>query len=321
MINRNQVRNLQRHFFITSLLLMLATPAWANNVRATREGALIKIFGDNAANQIVISQNAARDVIVAGVNGTTVNGLASVRFRNMALNAMDVRMGGGNDIVTISNLNVANDLFIDLGAGANRVQTGSAPSTIGANLDIEGGAGNDIVRLLGWSVFGDLYIDGKLGVLTAEITNTTIGFNLTVIGDASNDVVSVTGCSVGDSTSIETKGGADRVTVTDFLGYDLFVNTDLGADMVTLTGVSTLEDVGVYTGTQNDTVRFTDVFSGKNIKVSLDAGADSFTGINVFANYDAVFEGGQVLTRSSILESVAARNSKSKSSRSSNEKL
>jgi hypothetical protein len=54
----------------------------------------------------------------------------------------------------------------------------------------------------------------------------------------------------------------------------------------------TTGDVGVVTGVGNDRVVMTNVFSGKNLLVSLDAGADFYQGTNVMVTYDAVFEGG-----------------------------
>ncbi len=279
-------------FGLCVCMLGSAESATANNVQVALEGQLVTIFGDNLNNQIVVSQTATSDVVITGRNGTTVNGLASVRFRRVALNAMEIRMGGGDDIVTISNLMVANDLYVNLEAGNDRLQSSSLPSTIGANLTVEGGLGNEIIRLSNWQIFGDLYLDGQTGTLNSQMTGLDVGLGLTVIGDDANDAITVGQCMVGDSTSIESKKGADRITVTDFAGFDLFANTDLGNDVVTFTNVTTLEDVGVFTGGHNDRVTFLNVASGKNINVSLDIGTDSFTGTNVIAVYDAVFEGG-----------------------------
>lgn len=274
------------------LLGLGAAAAEANQVQVLREGTLVVIQGDNLGNQITVAMNLAGDVIVTGRNGTLVNGQASVRLRQVGLEQMEIRMEGGNDIVTVNGLNVANDLYVNLGDGADRLLSGTTPSSIGANLAVEGGLGNEIVRLTGWSIGGDCYLDGQLGSLNATFTGLEVGFGLTVIGDAANDIVTLTDCWVGDSTSLETKAGADRVTVTDFTGFDLFVNSDMGNDTIVLDGVATLEDIGIFTGTQVDAVNMLDVASGKNITVSLDAGNDTFIGTNVTAVFDAVFEGG-----------------------------
>lgn len=285
------IDSLQR-CFLGGLLSLTANAAFANNVTLVREGVLAKVIGDNSANTISISQNSAGDLVVTGENGTLVNGRPSIRIRNFPINAMEVRMNGGNDRVTFSNVTIANDLFVDLGAGTDRLLTGGLPSYVGKNMTIEGGTGTDYVRLTGWTIGDDLNVLGGTGVLDAVLSGLNVGFGLTVIGDDLNDIVNVSGCQIGDTTSIETKKGGDRVAITDFIGYDLYVSTDMGSDQVSLTNVLTLEDIEVNTGTEADSVTMTTVSSGKNIKVSLDAGADSFIGTSVSAAYDAVFEGG-----------------------------
>ncbi len=267
--------------------------AMANRVQATVEGSLLVIAGDNAANQIVISRNTAGDVIVTGQNGTLVNGVASARFPRLQLNAAEILMGGGNDVLTLRGLQIANDLFVNLGDGADRLTVpGAAPIVVGANLSIEGAAGNDTVRIEGTVVGQDLYVDGGIGTLSATVINTTVGFNVSVIGDDANDTVALTTLAAGGEVSVETKGGADQVTLTTVEALLLAVSTDFGADRVTMAEVTTLEDIGVFTGTGNDIVQLMDVAAGKNLIVSLDSDTDKVTGMNVSAGYDAIFEGG-----------------------------
>lgn len=281
-----------RTWVFASLLAASPVCGFANHVRVLQEGQLIKIVGDGQPNNILVAQTNAGTLTVTGRNGTRVNGQPSTTIRNISINAMEVRLEGGNDQITFSNVLIANDLSVDLGSGADRILTGSLPSSVGANCTIEGGTGNEVVRLTGWMVGSDLNVNGGTGVLNANLTGLSVAFGLTVIGDMSNDVVALSGCEVGDSTSIETKAGADRVTVGDFSGFLLSANTDMGNDTVSITNVFVLEDISINTGTENDTVTMTEVTSGKNIGVSLDAGTDSFVGTGVTAAFDAVFEGG-----------------------------
>jgi hypothetical protein len=143
-----------------------------------------------------------------------------------------------------------------------------------------------------------LYVNGEAGVLNATLSGVSTGFGMTLIGDAANDIIRLEQCIAGDTTSIETKEGADRVTVVDYAGntstagLDLFVNTDVGNDTISLTNVLVQQDIGVFTGTQNDSVSMVNVSSDKNVIVSLDAGNDSFYGEQVDVASDAIFEGG-----------------------------
>lgn len=271
--------------------------AYANNVGATVEGALLVVAGDNVANQVTIARSATGDVTVSGQNGTLINGRASVRFARLQLNATEIRMGGGNDVVTLRGLQIANDLYVDLGEGADRLTAPAAsPVIVGGNVAIEGGAGNDTVRTESMMVGLDYYVDGGLGVLNATAIQTVVGFNVTVIGDEANDLVALTSVAAGGDVLIETKGGSDRVTLTTVSALLLGVNTDAnaiaGADRVSLDGIVTVEDVGIFTGPGNDVVQMLNVQSGKNLTVSADSGNDRVSGAGVEVALDAVFEGG-----------------------------
>ncbi|MCC6510240.1 MAG: hypothetical protein IT423_14135 [Pirellulaceae bacterium] len=269
----------------------------AGDVAVALEGSLLRIEGDALDNQIVVAQSAAGDVVVSGQNGTLINGLPSVRFVRPALNAMEVRMEAGNDTVTMRSVQLANDLFVDLGAGNDRfVNPATGPMVIGANATIYGEAGSDVIQLNGTTVREDLYIDGGIGALNAQLTGVQVDKFMAIVGDEANDIIAVSSSSAGLGAAIETKGGSDRVTMTDVDLFALSINTDansaIGADVVALTRVNTVEDLGIFTGDGNDIVRMTDANSGKSIIVSLDAGNDQLVATRVAAAEDAVFEGG-----------------------------
>jgi hypothetical protein len=268
----------------------------AGDVSVALEGQLLTVQGDNLGNQVVVSQNAAGTVTVSGQNGTLINGLASVRFVNPQLNAMEIRMEDGDDSVSLRGVRLANDLFADLGNGNDLLSTSAAtPVVVGGNAMIEAGAGNDAVRLNGITVREDLMIQGGLGTLNTSLNAAAVDKALTIIGDDANDSVALTGVQVGGFVSIETKGGSDIVSMNDVSAFAVLVNTDangVGVDRVTMNRVTAVEDIGISTGAGNDTVAMTDVTSGKSLTVSLDEGNDSFTGTRVSVAEDAVFEGG-----------------------------
>jgi hypothetical protein len=268
----------------------------AGDVAVALEGQLLTLRGDNLSNQVVVAQNAAGTVSISGQNGTTINGLAAVRLVNPQLNQLDIRMEGGDDSVILRGVTVANDLFVDLGSGNDRLSSPQlTPITVGARATIEGGLGNEVIRLDGITVREDLTIEGGLGTLNLNLNAGAVDKLLTIVGDDANDSVSLTGVRVGDALSIETKGGADIVSLIDVLAFSAIINTDsnsVGADRVTLNRVTTIEDIGIFTGDGNDVVALTDVTSGKSLTVSLDSGNDSFSGTRVSVAEDAVFEGG-----------------------------
>ncbi len=265
--------------------------ASANNVQVRLEGSLVTIFGDSAANSIVVSRTAAGDLVVAGRTGTTVNGRPSVRFPRLQLNAAEIRMGGGNDFVTLRGVVTGNDLFIDLGAGADRLNT-IEPVTVGANLTIEGSAGNDVVQLTDVTAFEDIYINGGQDVLRATVTGVDAGKSLTIISEGANDVVQVVNTGVEQLLSIETKGGADSIDVSAVIADSMSIDSQSGADSILVEDLMTNSDIGIFTGIGNDEVVLTNVDSGKSITVTVDVGNDEVIGTAVSAAEDAVFEGG-----------------------------
>lgn len=277
-----------------SLVGVCGGAALANNVQVALEGQLLVVRGDNVANNLLISQNALGTIVLRGRNGTTVNGRASVTLRNANLNAAEIRMEGGNDILALSGLSPANDLYINLGAG-NDSLVSSNPATVGANCMIEGDLGNDTINLRSLTVNEDLYIDGGVGALTATVADFMGGKGVTVVSDQAADRVTLTNIVAADAVTVETKGGNDRVTVNGAVALAVLMATDAGADVVSLSNAITAEDVGVFTGTENDVVTLVDVDSGKSLTVSVDDGSDSVTGDGVSVAEDAVFEGGNGL--------------------------
>lgn len=277
--------------FAAALVACLAPTALANNVQALLEGSLLTVTGDNASNSVLISRSTTGDVTVAGRSGTTVNGLASVRFPRLQLNAAEIRMEGGNDVVTLRGIQTGNDLYVNLGAGADRLNT-TAPVTVGANLTIEGAEGADNIQLTSVTALEDIYIDGGLEALTVTLNGLDAGKSLTVVSDAARDLVTISNTIVAELLSIESKAGNDAVTVSSVMALAVAVTTDLGADTVNIRELMTAEVIGIFTGTGNDVVSLTNVDSGTSISVSVDAGVDSVAGTNVSAAQDAVFEGG-----------------------------
>lgn len=283
----------------------------AGDVFVAIEGELLRVEGDNLANQVTLSQTSTGDLVVSGQNGTTINGLPSVRFVRPAINAAEIRMEGGDDAVVLRGLQLANDLFVDLGAGNDRLTSpAAAPISVGANASIYGEAGNDTVQLNRVKVFEDLYIDGGIGVLSATVTDASIDKSVIIVGDEANDSVSVIGSTIGLDLSIETKGGSDTVRVSQLQALSLFINTDsngaIGRDVVNISNASIVEDIGVFSGAGDDIVRLTDTSSNK-VTVSLDQGNDRLEATNVVAATDIIFEGGagfDILLETDVFASI-----------------
>jgi hypothetical protein len=282
---------LRRAGIACGILAALPSFVLANNVRAVIEGSLLKINGDNNANQLTISQTTGGDTVVTGRNGTTINGVPSARFRGTPLNAFEILLEGGSDNLIVRNTTIANDLFVNLGAGDDRLTVSSALS-VGANASIECAEGNDTVRVSGMAIGNDLNLDGGLGVLRADLLSINSNKGINIVSDESADAIKIDNSTAADYVMIETKGGNDLVSVSGLVALGVGVNVDVGIDKVSLTDCITMEDIGIFTGVGNDWVSLANVASSKSLTVSVDAGSDYVIGSGVSVAEDAVFEGG-----------------------------
>lgn len=265
----------------------------AGDVSAALSGQDLIIAGDALDNEIRVVQNAAGNVTVAGVNGTTINGRPSVVFTNPNLIKAEIRMGDGNDVVTIRGtpgVTVSNDVNIELGAGNDTLRV--SHTRVGASLAVKGEQGVDRVNASFLAVGHDINVDSGLDASNVSIADSSVGGAVKIVGEAAVDAVSLARLSIGAEASVETKGGNDRVTVANVVARSFSATTDEGADVVRLTDVSTLEDVDVSTGLGNDAVELTRVSAGQSVLVHTDGGNDKVTATDVAAAIDAIFTGG-----------------------------
>src|SRR5262245_42531676 len=71
----------------------------AGNVTAFLLGGSLTVVGDALDNAVSIQQSPVGDIVVVGLNGTTVNGRSSVLVGRGLLNTLN--MNGGNDAVEV----------------------------------------------------------------------------------------------------------------------------------------------------------------------------------------------------------------------------
>lgn len=267
--------------------------ALAGNVIAALSGQDLTLFGDHLGNEVRITQNSVGDVRVAGLNGTTINGMAAVTFRNPQLIKTEMFMGDGNDRVVLSGapgVQVSNDVNIELGAGNDILRATSG--MVGGNFTAKGDLGVDSFNLSGFHIGIDGQFDAGTGGGTIALASLAIGGSLGLYGDIAGDTFRLTDLQVAGDVNAETKEGNDIVAFTGVRARSLTVNTDLGADRVTLSDLSTSEDLKVETGSGNDHITLNRVTSAKSIDVHAGDNDDTVSGTAVAAAVDALFTGG-----------------------------
>jgi len=222
-----------------------STPA--GNVAATFSAVTgtLTLTGDALDNDITITTSSLQ-TIVAGNNGTLVNGSPSQAFTGVS--HIVIRLNQGND---------------KLYFGVQGASTGGNSFTIPGNLTIDLGAGDDDLTFSDSTVGGNTVIRGRQGtdsVVFGDSSSVAFSGNVTVLLEQGNDFFGtsfVGGHIFGNNLVID--GGQDG----DFLLVD---GADVAAGTLTMRGGA--GDDGLYV--QGSTVK----------KLLMDAGAgDDFVGI------------------------------------------
>ncbi|MDB5387752.1 MAG: hypothetical protein JWM11_3398 [Planctomycetaceae bacterium] len=118
----------------------------AGDVLMSLRGSTLTIKGDASANEIAFVPGlTANSVVVNGLMGTTLNGMATFTFPS-SVSTIKLNLGDGDDVVRVDDVEVGN-LTGNLGNGNDdlEIERNDAHSigTTLNSLNINGGAGND----------------------------------------------------------------------------------------------------------------------------------------------------------------------------------
>jgi hypothetical protein len=221
--------------FVVLIISLAAAPALAANIQATLTDGLLTLVGDGANNQVVLSSTADGALRVSGQNGTTVNGgTAAVSFR-APIEDVDIRTGGGADLVIFDDVELRGleAVTVDLGAGNDRLRVvdsslrgplgdlivtgGSGADTViidetdldGA-LEIRTGSGRDIVELDEMSARSVAQWLGG-GPDESDAENVLVTHDFTVVAGGGSDDVELLWVTVGGTLDIQGGGGEDEI--------------------------------------------------------------------------------------------------------------
>ena len=217
----------------------------SGNVTAALAGGSLLLTGDTLSDDISINGAATPgQLVVQGLNGTTVNGSASYTAGGVT-GDIDVAFLDGSDQLVVGNatsVTVNGSLSVKMGDGAgDRVCIGSAANT-GHNGACGGCGGQNgsqsVVTVGAGKVAGDDDLNIKLGNGAADVVSvggsTTIANDLSIVaGNGNGDQVDIGsaanagqngGC--GEQGTIYQESGAQSVVT---VGWDLNVLVGQGA--------------------------------------------------------------------------------------------
>jgi len=217
----------------------------AGNVLATLSHGVLTIAGDADNNEIRITQAGANTFQIAGLTGTTVNGLAAGVFGGVT-KKISVKGDGGNDTVTVNEINFA------------------------GKLSIAGGSGNDTVVVLGSPVAGKVILNGGKDVDALTILASPFGKLKNKAFENFNFAAPVV-------TSSATANVAENTTAVQTLTA---TDADVPAQAITwsITGGA---DQALFNITGGNQLVF---ITAPNFEAPTDAGANNVYNVQVTAN-------------------------------------
>ena len=206
---RRAARRLLASALLAAGVLAGTTVSASAAVTATFSSGTLSVFGDSLNNNITVSRNAAGQILVNGGAVSVAGGTPTVA--NTAL--IQVFGQGGNDVVTLSEVNGALPAAHLFGGAGNDVLTGGS-----GNDQLFGETGND--TLLGKGGF-DLLFGG-----TENDTLTGGDADDQAFGQGGNDRMI---WNPGDDTDLNEGGaGTDTVEVNGGNGAEQFTTTANG---------------------------------------------------------------------------------------------
>lgn len=223
------------------LLILVLAPDVALarfNVTAVRVGPNLVITGDADPNGVSITQGNRSDVFaVAGLNGTTINGLAVTFFIGDVTGNIDVRLGGGDDELVVEDIAVPDSMEVKLDAGDDVVDYRGG--SVADELEVNGNDGADDVSVQ--SVVADeLTVFGDAGQDTVAIGSFS-GRRLYVSAGRDDDLIYVDRAQTSGRASIHLVG-PDRAELADSTLSSMYLSLGSDNNVVVLTRVSVDED-------------------------------------------------------------------------------
>jgi len=219
----------------------------------------LNVTGDADASDLQIEQISG-GVRVTALTGTIrVNGVDVASADFTGITSLNVRLGEGDDSVSVLGALNLKNVSINLGDGDNTLDIGAGMNVTG-KLAVTGGTGADLVSLTG-----------------------SVGKSATFNLGLGNDELSLLGTSFSSTVSINTSAGADVITIDESLagvdasfGNNLTINTGEDADTVSISNATT-KKVSLNTGDDADIVTLDTVTAGGTLSLQTGAGDDDLT--------------------------------------------
>ncbi|MCG3135708.1 MAG: hypothetical protein HMLKMBBP_03441 [Planctomycetes bacterium] len=248
------------------------TEARADGVVTTNlSDGVLTITGDGSDNQISVYPTAGM-LLLESSSGTVVDGIG--QFPPASVNSVVVRMGDGNDRVTLFGFST-DALDVDLGPGGGLLSV--VDCSVSGACSVTGSGDSVFFAHTGGTIGGPLSFRSSGGtgelLLAALTLQGSLSADLTqCLGTANR--VSVQGCTLLGKTTVRT-GGADTACSVDMSGSSLTGALSVvggeGSDTVRILQCPLAGKISVKTGGGSDVIDF-DSGSSSRTPALLDGG-------------------------------------------------
>ncbi|HMO34878.1 MAG TPA: Ig-like domain-containing protein, partial [Gemmatales bacterium] len=157
----------------------------AGNVTVNFHDGILRVLGDAEDNQISIIGDGRGNVTITGHEDTTINGRESIRVSGVK-KGLEVWMRGGDDTVTISNLQLKRNAFIHMGDGDDVLNISHLKTK--RSTEIWAGEGNDQINVVG-SKFRRGFVSGGTGEDIVNLVDNYFGRKSIIGGGADFDTL------------------------------------------------------------------------------------------------------------------------------------
>ena len=286
----------------------------AGNVSVSLAGEVLTVAGDSLANEIQILGSPNGSVSIVPVDGTTINNQTQPFELAGGIRYANLRMGGGDDLIGISNIQMAEVFAINGEDGNDRLNINGINVR---HLLVSGGAGNDVLELHNTYARREIHIQGNAGDNTVAITAMAADRKVYVETDSGADTIGIDNLGVGKSVNVNSGAGNDLVAVTgryysNNTKFDLGNGND-GLSILPNTSQTTAtfqSRLRVKAGSGNDQVAIGQgAESGRSTKLDGEAGTDSLNTANSSLRNPSIsgFENFQLPNQATALDSFYER--------------
>lgn len=183
----------------------------AGTVAVVQVGSIVRILGDVADNEVILTATGANDLTIAGNGGTVISGPTSVS----GVTRVYLELGDGNDVATVE-----------------------ASSPFDGQVIVRGSKGNDSFTIGNGQFNGSIVVLEEHGDDAVELSNGTFNGAVILRGGTGKDDIAVLTSDFSRRFEFSGGHGADSVTLDSLNFTDrVVIHTDDGNDVLTISDV------------------------------------------------------------------------------------